>query len=87
MCIAAARELAGCAEEKGLSENSILPRMDDWELFPREAAAVGKMAVEQGVACRILSGEELFRKACEIIKRARDETKTLMENGLIPEAP
>jgi malate dehydrogenase (oxaloacetate-decarboxylating) len=87
MCLAAAGELARCAEEKGLSENLILPRMDEWEVFPREAAAVGKMAMEQGVARRKLSGEELFGKACETIKRARDELTALMEKGLIPPAP
>ncbi len=38
MCIAAAEELATCAEEKGLSEAYILPHMDDLDAFPREAA-------------------------------------------------
>src|SRR5512136_725940 len=36
MCIAAATELARCAEERGMSENDILPHMDEWEVFPRE---------------------------------------------------
>ena len=41
MAIAAARELALCAEEQGLDEEHLVPTMDDWEVFPREAAAVG----------------------------------------------
>jgi malate dehydrogenase (oxaloacetate-decarboxylating) len=41
MCIAAAEELARCAETQGLSEERILPAMDDPEVYPREAAAVG----------------------------------------------
>ena len=86
MCVTTANELAKCAEDKGLSEEYILPRMDEWELFPREAAAVGMKAIEQGVASRILSKDELFHKASKIIKRARDETKALMEKGLIPDA-
>jgi len=39
MCIAAAEELAKCAEDKGLSEEYIVPTMDEWEVFPREATA------------------------------------------------
>ena len=83
MCIAAAEELAKCAEEKGLSEESLLPRMDEWEVFPREAAAVGMKAIEQGVARIVMTKDELFAKASSIIKRAREETKALMEKGLI----
>src|SRR5438094_8498183 len=47
MCIAAAGEIAKVAEEIGLSEDRIIPSMSDWELFPREAAAVGAQAVKQ----------------------------------------
>lgn len=83
MCITAAEELARCAEEKGLSEESLLPRMDEWEVFPREAAAVGMKAIEQGVARIIMTKDELFAKASRIIKRAREETKVLMEAGII----
>jgi len=86
MCIAAAEELATCAEEKGLSEEYILPRMDDWDVFPREATAVGMKAIEQGVARRAMTQEALLEKASTLIKRARDETRTLMEHGIIPMA-
>ncbi|NLE75551.1 MAG: NADP-dependent malic enzyme, partial [Chloroflexi bacterium] len=61
MCIAAAEELALYAEEKGLSEDYILPTMDEWEVFPREAAAVGLKAIEQGVARQTPSREELIQ--------------------------
>lgn len=87
MCITAAEEIAKCAEEIGLSEGYILPRMNECELFAREAAAVGAKAIEQGVASSMLSKEELFHKASKIIKRAREETKVLMDKGLIPDAP
>ena len=50
MCIAAAQELAGYAEERGISERDILPRMDEWEVFPREAVACALKSIEQGVA-------------------------------------
>ncbi|HDH09549.1 MAG TPA: NADP-dependent malic enzyme, partial [Chloroflexi bacterium] len=39
MALAAAHELARCAEERGIHEDDIAPRMDEWEVFPREAVA------------------------------------------------
>jgi len=83
MCMTAADELARCAEEKGLSDDYILPRMDEWDIYPREAAAVGVKAIEQGIAQVRMSREELFAQASRIIKRAQEETNALMEAGLI----
>lgn len=87
MCIASAEELARCAEDIGMNEEYLIPTMDEWEVFPREAVAVGLKAIEQGVARLKLSREELFEKATRIIKRAREETKILMEEGLIEIPP
>jgi malate dehydrogenase (oxaloacetate-decarboxylating) len=84
MCIAAAVELAKCAEDKGIHEDYLLPTMDEWEVFPREAVAVAKMAMEQGVARLKLSEKELFQMAESKIRRARDEVGLLMEKGIIP---
>ncbi|MGD0229374.1 MAG: NADP-dependent malic enzyme [Syntrophorhabdales bacterium] len=84
MCIAAAYELAACAEDRGLSEECLLPTMDEWEVFPREAVAVAKKAMEQGVARVRLGEKELFRMAEEKIRRAREEVGLLMERGIIP---
>lgn len=83
MCIAAAEELAKCAEDKGLSENYIVPRMDEWEVFPREATAVAMKGIEQDVARITMTREELFENASKIIKRAREATKALMDKGFI----
>jgi malate dehydrogenase (oxaloacetate-decarboxylating) len=84
MCLAAAYELARCAEDKGLSEDYLLPTMDEWEVFPREAVAVAKKAMEQGVARLHLTEKELFAMAESKIRRARDEVGLLMEKGIIP---
>jgi malate dehydrogenase (oxaloacetate-decarboxylating) len=83
MCIAAAEELAQCAEDKGLSPEYILPQMDEWDIYPREAIAVGLKGIEQGVARITLTKEELFEKASTVMKRARDEVKVLMEAGIV----
>ncbi|MBN1201475.1 MAG: NADP-dependent malic enzyme [Anaerolineae bacterium] len=87
MAIAAAESLAQMAEEKGLSPDHILPTMDDWEVFPREAAAVAIKAQEQGIAQLTTTYEEEYQRAAEIIRCAREMTQLLMREGFIPEAP
>ncbi|MGD8902940.1 MAG: NAD-dependent malic enzyme, partial [Anaerolineae bacterium] len=87
MAIAAARELALCAEEGGLDEEHLVPTMDDWEVFPREAAAVGVKAQEQGVARLVLSREELLATARQTIGQAQEMTRFMMDQGLIPPVP
>ncbi len=87
MCIAAAYELAKTAEDRGISEDYLIPTMDDWEVFPREAVAVAMKAQEQGVARLKLREEELYERALTLIKRAREETQLLMKEGFIPPAP
>ncbi|MDH7517544.1 MAG: NADP-dependent malic enzyme [Candidatus Thermoplasmatota archaeon] len=87
MCIAAAYELAKTAEDQGLSDEYIVPTMDSWEVFPREAVAVGLKAISQGIARIKPSRKELYEHAMAIIKKARDETQTLMKQGFIAKAP
>ncbi len=87
MCIAAAREIALVAEEKGLEDDRIIPSMSDWELFPREAAAVGVEAMKQGLARTKLTRNELYEKAVAIITHARRSTELLMQKGLIRSLP
>jgi malate dehydrogenase (oxaloacetate-decarboxylating) len=83
MCVAAAEALAGMAVERGLTRETILPNMDDWEVFPREAAAVAAKAVEEDVARKPMTYDEEFRNASEIIGRSRNLTKTMMAEGFI----
>jgi malate dehydrogenase (oxaloacetate-decarboxylating) len=87
MCIAAAQELAKFAEERGMHEEDILPRMEEWEVFPREAVACALKSIDQGVARIKPSKKELYDKAVAIIQNARESTKLLMKNGLIKQAP
>ncbi len=87
MAIAASEALAGMAEEKGLSPESLLPSMEDWEVFPREAAAVAMKAQEQGIARLQTTYEEEIERASQIIKSAREMTQLLMREGFIPDEP
>ncbi len=87
MCIAAARELAKCAEDKGLRDDYLVPTMAEWEVFPREAVAVGQKAIEQGVARVKLSREKALQIAEDTIRKARAEIECLMREGHIPAPP
>ena len=87
MCLAAVLELAKTAEDNGLREDYIVPTMDEWEVFPREATAVGMAAINEGLAREKHSRKELYEKAESIIKRARDETKYLMKGKFILPPP
>jgi malate dehydrogenase (oxaloacetate-decarboxylating) len=87
MCIAAAQELANYADERGMDEKNILPRMDEWEVFPREAVACALKSIEQGVARVKPSKQELYDRASTIIKNARETTELLMKHGLIKQPP
>ena len=83
MCIAAATELAKCAEEKGLTEDYIVPSMSEEEVFPREAAAVAVQACKQGVARLKTTYEEEQERAAAIISRSRRLTADMMKQGYI----
>ncbi len=87
MCLAAAYELARCAEDRGIDEENIAPTMAEWEIFVREAVAVALKAQEQGVARVKASREQLTKQAEEMIKNAREITALLMKEGYIPQVP
>lgn len=87
MCIKASMELARCAEDKGFHEEYLIPTMDEWEVFPRVAVAVGQKAIEQGVARISMSPDEAFKVAESVIRRARKQYEVLYESGVIPAAP
>ena len=72
MCFAAAQAMANHVGDR-LAPDFILPDMDDWEVFPKEAAAVAMKAVEQGLARIETTYEKEFEHATQIIKRSRDD--------------
>jgi malate dehydrogenase (oxaloacetate-decarboxylating) len=83
MCMAAAGAMAEMAQAKGLRPDYIMPTMDEWEVFPREAAAVALKAQEQGLARLKATYEEELQQASAIIKRSRELTSTMMREGFI----
>jgi malate dehydrogenase (oxaloacetate-decarboxylating) len=86
MCFAAAQAMANHVGDR-LAPDFILPNMDDWEVFPKEAASVAMKAIEQGLARIECTYDEEIQRASKIIKRSRDMTKRMMEEGFIAEPP
>ena len=86
MCFAAAQAMASHVGDR-LAADFILPNMDDWEVFPKEAASVAMKAIEQGLARIETTYDQEFQRASRIIKRSRDMTKRMMEEGFIAEPP
>jgi len=84
MAIAAAYEIARFAEEKGLKEDYIVPTMEEWEVYPRVAAAVAVKAVEQGFARKTTTYKEELERARKIISNTREKIKLLWEKEYIP---
>ena len=87
MCIAAGMELARFAEARGIDEGDIVPRMDEWEVFPRVAVACALRSIEDGVARLKLGRQELWDRAVALIRSAREITALLMREGLIRSPP
>ncbi len=86
MCFAAAQALADHVGDR-LDADHILPDMDDWEVFPREAAAVAMKAIEQDIARKPTTYEAELENAKRIIKRSRDLTGMMMKENFIEEPP
>lgn len=87
MCVAAATALAEFAEEKGIHEDYIIPTMEEWEVYPREAVACALQSIKQGVARIKPSKEELWERAVKIISEARKAVEILMKENLIKPPP
>ncbi len=87
MALAAAERLAQCSAAGDLNEESLLPRMDQWEVFPRVAVATAMKAQAQGVARLEKTEEQLSLEALEIIGEAQRAVRLLMDQGLIKDAP
>ncbi len=86
MCLAAARSLAASAGPAPTADR-ILPTMEEWEVFPREAADVAVQAQAEGVARRTLSWAEAHAAAEAVIRRARAIVADAMQLGHVAPPP
>lgn len=87
MARAVAQELARFAESRSIHEEDILPRMDEWTVFPRVAAAAGLAAQDDRVALLSTGWEALHDAAARTMRDAREAVALLMREGLIAQPP
>ena len=85
--LAAAKELARGAERKGLSADHLLPTMEEREVFPQIAAAVGDTAVRLGIARERLSHDEFLERARVLMGRPTRLVRALARAHLTPPMP
>ncbi len=83
MIVKASEELAKYAEEQNLTQDHIIPSMDDWEVFPRVAATIADIAVKENVARKKMSKNEFYERARELILKNRGMIEKLMKDNLI----
>ncbi len=86
MAIAAAYSIAKVAEND-LTNEYIVPKMDNEEVFARVATDVALQAIKDGVARVELSEEEIYARASKDIKESRDLIHHMMAEGYIKEPP
>jgi len=88
MCIAAAKSLGERQREIGLLDvDHLIPSMADTEAFIEEAVAVGRQAIQDGVARLVFDDEQLREMATKKIRHARDLYEALKKDGIILDPP
>jgi malate dehydrogenase (oxaloacetate-decarboxylating) len=85
--LAAAQELARGAARQGLSKEHLLPTMEEGDVFPEIAAAVGDTAVRLGIARKRLSHDEFLERARTLMGRPARLVRALARARLTPPMP
>lgn len=83
MCISAAYAIAERAEEVGLSDDFVIPTMDDLEMYVQEAVAVAEKAREKGVARKSISRRKLEENIKEKLTKPKKINEILKKEGII----
>lgn len=87
MAFAAAHELALCARERGIHEESILPTMEEWQVPMRLAVATATKAQEQGLAQVERTRDQIHILAESKVRAAHEAMRVLLREGLIVAPP
>jgi malate dehydrogenase (oxaloacetate-decarboxylating) len=83
MAICAAHSIAQFAENRGIHIENIMPNMLEWELFPQVAADVAMQAINEGIALKNPTWQQVYEAAKSDIREAQELTKLLQEKGYI----
>ncbi|MHA1713629.1 MAG: NAD(P)-dependent malic enzyme [Candidatus Ranarchaeia archaeon] len=83
MMVAAAKTIACFAEKQGLSPSHIVPAMTDYKLYPLEAAAVAKAAMDTNVHRVNVDPEWVRINTDQRVKRYHKIREFLFQEGLV----
>jgi malate dehydrogenase (oxaloacetate-decarboxylating) len=83
MVIAAAHEIARCAESRGIHADNILPRMEDLDIVPRIAVAIAVKAQEEGLTRCAKTSEQIYADALHSITEVRRAMAILIKEQII----
>ncbi len=83
MAIAAANSLADFAANRGISPDDIIPKMDEVNIFPHEAANVAVEAVKSGISRKALTYAEAYQLAKRDIEYSRSLLRAMIDDGFI----
>jgi malate dehydrogenase (oxaloacetate-decarboxylating) len=83
MAIAAANSLAVFAEKRGISPDDIIPKMDEVDIFPYEAASVAVQAVKSGISRKTLTYEEAYQLTKKDIEYSRSLLRAMIDDGFV----
>lgn len=83
--VAASNEIANFIEDP--TPDTIVPTMEDWELYPSVASAVASKTVELGLARKTKSKEKFFEIASETIQENRKIYMDLLDKEFIKNLP
>jgi malate dehydrogenase (oxaloacetate-decarboxylating) len=87
MAITAAKTIAKFAEDRGITPDNIVPKMDETDMFPLVAKEVARQAIIDGVARIRRDLDEVYNIAKTDILSARKTTQHLQEIGVIKTPP
>ncbi|WP_319478751.1 NADP-dependent malic enzyme [Marispirochaeta aestuarii] len=87
MAIRCSHSIADFSEKRGITPDNIIATMEETEVFAREAADVAMQAIEEGVARRELSWDEVYTRTKTDIEAARRLYRDMEDRGHIAEPP
>jgi len=87
MAIAAAHSLSNYAEKRGINPENIIPKMNEYNVFPNEAADVALQAIKDGVSRIRMSREEIYKIAQKDIEYSQALSQNMMKEGFIKNLP
>ncbi|MBU0929196.1 MAG: NADP-dependent malic enzyme [Spirochaetes bacterium] len=87
MAIRCAHSIAEFSERRGITPDDIIAKMDETEVFAKEAADVAEQAVKEGVARTPLSWQEVYDRAKADIAASRRLADDMMATGHIKRPP